>query len=194
MDKGDFIGAIVALQVQRVPLKRKGEGYSPKGLLPVARASVDAWGMTGWDGEQWVVDAHHKAHPSRRGGGRRPLSIGFTGHYVRMEEQFGEAPVGVAGENIVVDGPELWLDDLGDAVIVETQSGGDLLLERPRVAAPCLEFTSFLLGLDHVAPLDEIADSLHLLDDGRRGFIVAADHSPNPVELLVGDRMYHGVT
>lgn len=194
MQKGDAIGPIVRLQVQRIPIKVKGEGYKPEFLLPVDRAAVDAWGMVGWDDGQWIVDAHHRAHPSRRGGGRRPLSVGFTGHYGLMAERFGSAPIGVAGENIVIEGSALSLDDLGDGLVVETSTGDTILLERPRVAAPCVEFTSFMLGLDHVAPLADIEDPLADLHDGRRGFIVAADHAPNPVELAPGDVVYHGVS
>jgi hypothetical protein len=47
-----------------------------------------------------------------------------------------------------------------------------------------------MLGLDHVAPLDEITEPLADLHDGRRGFIVAADHASTPVEIAVGDRVY----
>jgi hypothetical protein len=188
--RGEEIGRIVRLQVQTIPIKRKGEGYLPEEILPVDRATIDAWGMLGWDGDRWVVDAHHKAHPSQRGGGRRPLSIGFTGHYDAMAERFGHAPLGIAGENVIVDGPAVSLADLGAGVIVVAGDGAELLLERPRVAAPCVEFTSFMLGLDHVAPLAEIEGPLADLHDGRRGFIVAADHTPRPVEVARGDRVY----
>lgn len=189
MNKGELIGEIVRLQVQRIPIKVKGTGYLPGEILPVERASVDAWGMVGWHDGAWVVDAHNRAHPSRRGGGRRQLSIGFSGHYDAMAERFGAAPIGIAGENIIVDGAALWIEDLGEGLIVETVAG-ELELERPRVAAPCLEFTSFMLGLDTVAPLSEIEEALADLHDGRRGFIVAADHAAQPVEVLVGDKVY----
>lgn len=189
MPRGEPIGRIVRLQIQQVAIKDKGIAYLPERIVTTDLAAVDAWGMMAWDGEQWIVDAHHKSHPSRRGGGKRPLSIGFTGHYDLMAERFGSAPVGIAGENIIVDGPALSLGDLGGGVIVATEDG-ELLLERPRVAAPCLEFTSFMLGLDHVAPLDEIEAPLADLHDGRRGFIVAADHAPRPVNMRVGDEVF----
>ena len=193
MHKGDLVGEIVRLQIQRVPVKVRGEGYLPDKILPIARASVDAWGMLGWHDGAWVVDAHNKAHPSQRGGGRRPLSIGFTGHYSAMAERFGEAPLGIAGENIIVEGDALRLDDLDEGLVVGT-SDGELLLERPRVAAPCAEFTSFMLGLDEVAAIADIEDALADLHDGRRGFIVAADHAAQPVELSLGDKVHLGTT
>jgi hypothetical protein len=185
---GDVIGPIVRLQVQRVPIKTRSEGYFPQHLLSVDEAAVDAWGMLGYVGGAWVVDTHHKSHPSRRGGGRRSLSVGFTGHYELMAERFGEdrAVMGIAGENIIVDGPPLSLAGLGEGLVVDTVDG-ELRLDRPRVAAPCVEFTSYMLGLDHVAPLADIEDPLGELHDGRRGFIVAADHSPNPMTVRVGD-------
>ena len=100
LTRGDETGPIVRLQVQKIPIKRRGEGYAPEGLLIVDRAAVDAWGMVGWHGDAWVVDAHHTAHPSRRGGGRRQLSIGFTGHYSEMERRFGNAPIGIINTDI----------------------------------------------------------------------------------------------
>lgn len=187
--KGDLIGKIVRLQVQRVPIKARGEGYMPGGILAVDRASIDAWGMVGWHDGAWILDSHHKAHPSGRAGGKRPLSVGFTGHYVAMDERFGGVPLGLAGENIIIESPELWLDDLGVGLIVEATTG-DLLLERPRVAAPCREFTSYLLNLDEVAERSDIKDELDFLGAGRRGYIVAADHAPEPVGLAVGDEVF----
>jgi len=106
-----------------------------------------------------------------------------------MAERFGEAPLGVAGENIIVEGDALRLADLDEGLVVET-SDGELLLERPRVAAPCAEFTSFMLGLDEVAAIADIEDALADLHDGRRGFIVAADHASRPVELSLGDNVF----
>jgi hypothetical protein len=97
--------------------------------------------------------------------------------------------VGIAGENIIVDGPPLLLADLGDGLIVDA-ADGELLLEGPRVAAPCAEFTSFMLGMDDVAPVSDIEDALADLHEGRRGFIVAANHASRPVELALGDKVY----
>lgn len=192
MNKGERIGAIVRLQIQKYPIKAKGVGYMPQGILPVPQASVDAWGMIGRYDDTWVIDAHHKAHPASRGGGRRPLSIGFTGHYALMAERFGSAPDGIAGENILVDGPPLCLDNLGEGLVIETAEGERVALERPRIAAPCVEFTSFMLGLDAVALLAEVEAPLMDLHEGRRGFIVAADHTPKGIGIAVGDTVFYG--
>jgi hypothetical protein len=190
MNTGELIGKIVRLQVQKVPIKIKGEAYLPQEILSVESASVDASGMLGFHEGTWVVDAHHRSHPAARGGGRRPLSVGFTGHYDKMAERFGSAPIGIAGENIIIDGPAFALADLGEGLIVKTASGSVMSLERPRVAAPCVEFTSFMLGLESVAPRDEIDGPLADLHDGRRGFIVAADRHPTAEMLTVGDEVF----
>jgi len=188
--RGDLIGTIARLQIQRYPVKLKGEAYLAEGILQVERAAIDARGMVGWQDEAWIIDTHHHAHPSRRGGGKRSLSVGFTGHYELMEQRFGSAPIGIAGENIIVDGPPLSLSQIGEGLVVESTEGPDVMLVRPRVAAPCVEFTSFMLGLDHVAPRDEIQEPMADLHDGRRGFIVAADHANAPVELRCGDKVF----
>ncbi|MDK1292909.1 MAG: hypothetical protein QGM46_11355 [Actinomycetota bacterium] len=65
-----------------------------------------------------------------------------------------------------------------------------MLFERPRVAAPCAEFTSFMLGLDEVAPIERIKGALADLHDGRRGFIVTAGHASTPAELTLGAKVY----
>ena len=190
MPAHELIGEIVRLQIQRIPIKAKGVAYDPTGITEVSKASVDAWGMVGWHNGVWAVDAHHRAHPESRARGKRPLSIGFTGHYALMAERFGHAPLGIAGENIIVDGPVLSLEDLGTGLVVIGSDGTELLLERPRVAAPCLEFTSFMLGLDHVASIDEIETPLADLHDGRRGFIVSTDSATQSVEISQGDQVY----
>ena len=190
MPAHELIGEIVRLQIQRIPIKAKGVAYDPTGITEVSKASVDAWGMVGWHNGVWAVDAHHRAHPESRARGKRPLSIGFTGHYALMAERFGHAPLGIAGENIIIDGPVLSLEDLGTGLVVIGSDGTELLLERPRVAAPCLEFTSFMLGLDHVASIDEIETPLADLHDGRRGFIVSTDSATQSVEISQGDQVY----
>ncbi len=188
----DVIGEIVRLQVQKDPIKIRGEGYVPELILSVPEAAVDAWGMIGRHGDAWIIDAHHRSHPSRRGGGKRPLSVGFTGHYAEMADRFGSAPLGIAGENILIEGPAMELAELGEGLVIETADGETVPLDRPRVAAPCVEFTSFMLGLGEVAPLAEIEGPLADLHDGRRGFIVAADHTPNAVTVRVGDTVRRG--
>lgn len=183
------LGPIVRLQLHTESLKRDG-AFDPAPLLSVDRASVAAAGMLGWDGAGWVIDNHHEAHPRVRGGGRRVLSIGFTGHYERMRGRFGDVALGSAGENIVIDGPPVSSDQIVDGLIVRTADGAILELRSPEAAVACAGFTSFLLRSPDVLPREEIADDLAFLSTGTRGFIVSVDHVHRPVELSVGDEVF----
>src|SRR5665811_1368775 len=91
--------------------------------ISVERVSLDASGILGWDGTGWIVDVHHSAHPRVRGGGHRALSVGFTGHYRRIEERFGSIPFGIAAESIVVDGPAVLSDAIAGGLTVRTSDG-----------------------------------------------------------------------
>jgi len=184
------LGPIVLLQVQRTPLKAPGGPYDPRPLLPVSEAAIGSEGMAGFHEGAWVLDAHHAAHPARRGGAGRAVSIGFTGHYRLMAERFGSVPLGIGGENLIVEAPgRLYLRDLLGTVLVRT-SAGDLTLVGAKVAAPCLPFTSFLLGLDRVAERPEVAEPLEFLSDGMRGFVLGAPPGSAPVIIRPGDEVW----
>lgn len=183
------LGRIVRLQVQRAPVKHKGSAYDPGPILFVDRAAIGPGGTVGWTDRGWVLDVHHAAHPSARGGGTRPLSIGFTGHYALMAERFGDLPVGIAGENVIVDHDGRVLpEDLQGAVVLRT-AVGDVAATGARVAAPCREFTSFLLGLDRVADRTEIGDEMEFLERGTRGFILDVSGLDRPMSVAVGDEV-----
>nr|MCU0281406.1 hypothetical protein [Acidimicrobiia bacterium] len=146
--------------------------------------------VVGFHGGAWVLDAHHAAHPARRGGAGRALSIGFTGHYGLMAERFGSVPLGIGGENIVVEAlGRLFVKDLLGTVVVRA-AAGDLTLMGAKVAAPCLPFTSFLLGLDRVAERPEVAEPLEFLGDGMRGFVLGARPGSAPVIIRPGDEVW----
>ena len=185
---GEVIGAIARLQIQVNPLTASGV-YEPQHLVSVERASLSAAGMLGWDGRAWVVDAHHTAHPRSRGGGRRALSVGFSGHYEAMTARFGAAPVGIAGENVVVEGPPLRHPEIRGGLLLRRTDGTEIELRGPRVASPCAEFTSFLMGFDGPRPRDEIAAELSFLDAGTRGYIVDVGHLEGVEEIRVGDEI-----
>ena len=185
-----LLGSIVLLQVQRTPVKMPGGRYDPRPLLPVAEALIGPDGMAGFHDGAWILDAHHAAHPARRGGAGRALSIGFTGHYRLMAERFGSVPVGIGGENLIVEASgRLYLKDLLGTVVVRA-AGGDLALEGAKVAAPCPHFTSFLLGLDRVAERSEVAEPLEFLGDGMRGYVLGAAPGSAPVIIRPGDEVW----
>jgi hypothetical protein len=182
------LGTIVRLQVQAEPLKWTGI-YDPGPLMLVERATISSDGMLGWVEPGWVVDAHHVAHPASRGGGRRALSIGLTGHYEAMSERFDGVVLGIGGENIIVEGPPLRLPEIANGFAIRRPDGSEILLGDPRVAAPCLEFTSYLLGSDEVLPRERVSEDLAFLDAGTRGHIVEPDVS-DPTLIEVGDEVW----
>lgn len=184
------IGTVVRLQIQRTPLRRGGV-YDPSPLLAVERAMVGARGMVGWSEGGWMLDVHHADHPEVRGRGLRALSMGFTSHYERMGRRFGDVPLGVAGENVLVDTPQRWtVEDIGAGVVVRSTGGEDLVLGPARPAEPCLEFTSFLLGLPRRAERDEVAGELGLLSGGTRGFLVDPGRVGTLRPIAVGDEVW----
>jgi len=183
------LGRIVRIQIQRSILKHNGVGYDPSPLLQVEEAAIGPRGITGLHEGSHVMDVNHAAHPLGRGGGRRTLSIGFTGHYRHMAARFGNVPVGIGGENIIVEhNGRLFPEDLAGTLVI-LGSSGEITVTGARVAAPCREFTSFLLGRDGVADRSEIADELAFLGEGMRGFIVDGSALERPMVVRVGDEM-----
>ena len=184
------IGAIKLLQVQRDPIKYKGVSYDPEPLLEVDEAVVGPSGMLGRYDGGWVVDVHSPVHPNPRGGGNRALSIGFTAHYDAMSARYGACPLGEAGENIVVESSGIvTLADLEGTVVIRTAEG-DIELTGARVAAPCREFTSYLLGLPHVAEREELGNDLEFLEHGMRGFVFGVDHLDGWRTIRTGDEVF----
>lgn len=185
----ESVGPIVRLQVHAESLKRGG-AYDPDPLIVVDRGVIDASGMVGWDGTGWIVDSHHAAHPHVRPGGHRVLSVGFTGHYERMEQRFGDVPAGIGGENIIIDGPAATTEDIAAGLEIRTHDGAVMELRSPVPAVACPGFTSRLLKSPIVYPRDEIAEHLAFLSTGTRGFIVSVDHIDRGIEISVGDDVF----
>jgi len=185
----ESLGRIVRLQIHPESLKR-GDFYDPSPLMAVDRGSIDASGMLGWSGIGWAVDIHHSAHPRAKGGGHKALSLGFVGHYERMAERFGAASIGVAGENVIVDGPAVSAETVAGGLVVRTQDGAVVELRSPTPAVACPGFTSHLLGSPVVLPRDEISEHLAFLSTGTRGFILSVDHIDRAVEISIGDEVF----
>lgn len=183
------LGAVALLQVHRAPLALDS-GYDVSRLVQVEELAVGPLGVAGLHEGGWILDVHHRAHPESRGEGRRALSIGFAGHYRAMAERFGDVPLGVGAENLVLDTESrVFESDLEGTVVIEG-SHGEIPLTGARVAKPCRQFTSFLLGRGDVAPREEIAAELEFLGDGMRGYILATDAVARPVPVRAGDRVW----
>jgi hypothetical protein len=184
-----LLGPIVRIQVQRNPVKSEGKGYDPGPILAVEEAVIGPPGLIGRHDHAWLVDAHHASHPMSRAGGRRALSIGFSEHYARMAERFGSTPLGCAGENLIVETDRrVTLADLKGSVLVRTAEG-EVPLGGARVAAPCREFASFLLGRPDVAPREEISEHLAFLEDGMRGYILDLKPLEGAHRVRLGDEV-----
>jgi hypothetical protein len=171
------IGQIKQIQVQRTSLKR-GEKpqryYDPSPILPVEQLLLTSRGVFGITAQrEQFVDVHHADHPTSRHRQENSVSVGFTSHYRRMRERFGEHLVdGVAGENILVEtSEEFSLEDLGARLAIQARQSGELAyLEDLSVATPCVEFSRFALNELMAVPAETLRGALIFLDAGRRGF------------------------
>ena len=140
-----------------------------------------------------VLDIHHIHHPDKAYKDDL-ISIGFTSHYAAMRERFGDhMQDGTAGENIIIEcDREIWLDDLGQQVVIENaETGGQTLLDILRIAKPCNEFSHFAANSQHQRlPADELKSTLQFLNHGRRGFLLALADGQENVTVKVGDRVF----
>lgn len=172
------IGTVTRLQIQRGSLKR-GEKptrvYDPAPLLSVPALNVSpdgALGASPHEADTWIVDVHHRAHPrTKNEDGLHGISIGFTSHYMAMQEHFGKRlAVGCAGENIIatVDRRFTYDELAGGVAILSAEGTERVRLKVLQVAHPCRPFTGWALG-KQVEP-EELKKHLQFLDNGMRGF------------------------
>jgi hypothetical protein len=186
-DSWQPLGPIVRLQIQRDRLI--GETYDPAPIVESDRLILTSSGALAPFDEGWMIDSHHRDHPSRsHWNADRTLSIGFTSHYAAMKGHFGVAPLGCAGENVTVgcDNP-VTLDDLAGGVLIRAP-GRKLMLQGIRIAQPCVPFTTFLLGRPGASD-GEVAEHRDFLRDGMRGFVVGLGDLEGPLEIRVGDEV-----
>jgi hypothetical protein len=192
------IGQIKQVQVQRTGLKhgeKPARYYDPSPILVTEQLLLTREGVIGVTatGEQ-VIDVHHVAHPRSGNAGMNGVSVGFTSHYQKMREQFGEHLVdGCAGENILVEtAEEFGLMALGGRIAIQSQQSGALAyLENLKVAAPCVEFSQFALQMSMPGSAKDVRDTLIFLDHGRRGFY-ATFTGEEPFVLRAGDSVFVG--
>ena len=186
------IGRVVRLQVQTDSLKR-GERprrvYDPEPLFEVARLRLSPSGAVGVTaaGDE-VLDVHNSAHPRARTAPGREVSFGFTSHYARMHDRYGDhVTTGCAGENVLVESGRIWtLEDFrGRDSRSGTRRGRCCLLEQVTVAAPCVEFSRFSLADPQASPQD-LKPVLQFLDAGTRGYVFTPGGQG---EVAIGDTL-----
>lgn len=172
------LGTIVRLQVQREKIK-SGQGaderYTPeRDLLSVVALRIDDGGVTGIaESGEAVPDVHHRDHPRSRFRGGNGVSIGFTGHYARMRERFGNHLVdGIAGEGILVEHEGVVsLADLAQGIVITGDDGRIVGIDTWEVAHPCAPFSKFCLRFPPGQKADRrVTEALRFLEDGTRGF------------------------
>ncbi len=185
------IGTIKLLQVQIASLKvgqAPHRRYDPAPLRQVTAIEVDPDGAIGLaaDGER-LLDVHNRRHPAtKQQAGINGLSFGFTSHYDLMRDRFGEvASDGIAGENILIVSDRQWTEDeLAAGLVIETGSGQRLPLVRVVVAAPCVEFTRWVMRFpDDARPDLTVTGNVQFLNDGLRGYYTAYDGPPATVSV-----------
>jgi hypothetical protein len=187
-----LLGRIVRLQVQTANLKigdGRFEQFDPSGITVVDELEVNDGGVRGWRNGAELSDIHHRNHPQSKLRGRiNSISVGFTGHYDRMRQQFGDHLTnGIAGENILVEHSGLvTADDVERGLVLETAGGERIELESVVVAKPCAPFTRWSLRFPEGARPDRtVTEGLQFLDHGMRGFYCRYDGAP--VRLRIGD-------
>lgn len=184
-----IIGPIVRLQVQRGALKLGEKGakrYFTEPITPLERIRVSRDGVVGLNGNDEILDAHHRSHLLRKNeDGVHGVSVGFTSHYHAMQQRFGgHMLVGCAGENIIVETTRRMAHAQIEAGLMILDAAGH---EKGRlvdiaVAHPCKPFTGFAHRGEAVPP-DAFKQSLQFLDGGTRGFYCTWDGEPAVVQL-----------
>ncbi len=187
------LGRIVRLQVQAEGLKRgvrPNRVYDPGPIVAVARLRLTPRGAEGLTAEnETVLDVHHADHPETKTAPGREASFGFTSHYGKIRERYGErVAIGCAGENVLVEAGRVFrLSDLAGGLFFRSAAAGDLLrISGVSVAAPCVEFSRFTLGEPQASPQD-LKPVLQFLDDGMRGYVFTpeGDATLHPGDFLV---------
>ena len=191
------LGKVKLVQIQPNGLiveTPSGDLYDATRLVEVDRLLITPLGIEAVlpTGEP-VLDIHHINHPHKAYKDDL-ISIGFTSHYAAMRERFGEhMQDGTAGENIIIESDrEIWLDDLGQQVVIENaQTGQQTLLDFLRIATPCTDFSHFAANSQHQRlPAAELKSTLQFLNHGRRGFLLALADGQETVAVQAGDRVF----
>ena len=141
-----------------------------------------------------VLDIHHINHPDKAYDDDDLVSIGFTSHYAAMRARFGEHMVdGSAGENIIIEyADEVWTDDLGEQIVIESaETGQKARLDFVSFAPPCEEFSHFVAKSQHERlPATKLKSTLQFLNNGRRGFLLVLSKGQKGATVQSGDRVF----
>ena len=171
-----------------------GYFYDPSGLVEVEQLRLSPLGIEATlpNGEH-VLDIHHINHPGKEYDDDDLVCIAFTSHYEAMRARFGSKMVdGIAGENIIIKcDREIWPEDLGQQIIIESATSGcQLRLEMTSHANPCQEFSQFALGNQYEKPPAAVMkETLQFLGNGRRGFLYIMPEGQESATVQPGDKV-----
>lgn len=193
MDDLKLLGPIVRLQIQKEPLiigVRPERVYRLDPLVNLDALTLASDGVIARSDSGWILDRHHAAHPSNaRPNLDRVLSFGFTSHYAAMADHFGEADVGDAGENIIVETDQMVsLDDIAGGILIK-RPDRSIEIKGAAVAEPCVPFTRFRLR-DQSTSLEDVKPHREFLRRGMRGFVMGLANLDGAVEIELGDEVY----
>lgn len=182
-----YVGEIKLVQTQLYAMTGQGQ-YDTHALVKADRLRLTPDGVFGLSNDAWVVDRHHRHHPdAKHWHTTDTLSFGFTSHYDHMWSVFRKTPLGRAGENVIVDAPEmLTIHDLAGGLLIETEHGA-IGFSLPEILEPCVQFTRFMTDRKD-ADATELKPWRDKLRNGVRGYVVGID-GPDPVEISPGDRL-----
>jgi hypothetical protein len=138
-----------------------------------------------------TLDVHNATHPDSKNRIDNGVSLGFTSHYLKMRERFGDhLEDGIAGENILIASNRVFTEsDLATGVVIVADDGRRIVLSDVIVAAPCVEFTRFAMRFpDDARPDATVTESLQFLHNGMRGFY--ATTSGDSATIRLGDRVF----
>lgn len=187
-----LLGSIVRLQYQRDSLKVQDgrfKRYDPSNIVEVDELRFTPDGVEAGSVDAPIIDVHHRLHEHSGNRGDNGISIGFTGHYEIMRAKFGERiTFGVAGENIIIDNPNRIVEsELASGISIET-ADGTALIDGIFVAAPCVEFSRYVLDFPQDDRPDRtVTETVAFLHEGVRGYYASVTRS---FTLRVGDRVF----
>ncbi len=191
-----LIGKIKFVQIQQESLKEhKDDGtrnYNPTPLLQLNTIKVNQAGVVGLTGAgSEIIDVHNTKHPNSRYRGDNPVSIGFTSHYGKMRQEFGNPLTdGIAGENIIVECDTIYTpSNISQRLAIKSTSTDTLIyLNEVIPIPPCEPFSRFVQNRDLTPP--EIKATLQFLSNGIRGFYMTLEEQPDTITITTGDMVY----
>jgi len=191
------LGKVKLLQIQPTGLivdTPSGDFYDATRRVEVESLIITPLGIEAHlSDRELVLDIHHIKHPDKSYKDDL-VCIGFTSHYAAMRERFGgHMQDGTAGENIIIECErEIWLDDLGQQVVIENaETSRRTYLNILRIATPCIEFSHFAANSQHQRlPANELKRILQFLNHGRRGFLLDLAEGQAAATVRAGDRVF----